>query len=93
MSKRKLEKEIARTKDPVLRKQLQELLDKRNQEWEQRKENWSDLISDLLEEDGLRKEGEGVERWGWGIWLWFFIIIVGLFTLFLETCCRTHYDY
>ncbi len=28
-SRRKLEEEIARTKDPVVRKQLQELLDKR----------------------------------------------------------------
>jgi hypothetical protein len=31
VSRRKLEEEIARTKDPVIRKQLQELLDKREQ--------------------------------------------------------------
>lgn len=31
VNRRKLEEEIARTKDPVIRKQLQELLDKREQ--------------------------------------------------------------
>jgi len=30
-SRRKLEEEIARTKDPIVRKQIQELLDKREQ--------------------------------------------------------------
>lgn len=33
VSRRKLEEEIARSKDPVLRKQLQELLEKRSQRW------------------------------------------------------------
>lgn len=33
-SRRGLEEEIAREKDPIVRKQLQELLDKRQDEWE-----------------------------------------------------------
>lgn len=37
-SRRKLEEELARTKDPVLRKQLKELIDKREKRWEEIKE-------------------------------------------------------
>ncbi len=37
VSRRKLEEEIARSKDPVIRKQLKELLDKRNHKWEKDK--------------------------------------------------------
>lgn len=36
VSRRKLEEEIARSKDPVLRKQLQELLEKRNKRLEEK---------------------------------------------------------
>jgi len=36
-SRRKLEEELARTKDPVLRKQLQELIGKREKRWEETK--------------------------------------------------------
>jgi len=44
---RKLEEEIARTKDPQLRKQLQELLDKRNRRWNETKQKGSNLYKEL----------------------------------------------
>ena len=43
-SRKKLEEEIARSKDPVLRKQLQELLDKRNQSWSAKKKKAGEYI-------------------------------------------------
>jgi hypothetical protein len=55
-SKRKLEEEIARNTDPVMRKQLQELLDARNQRWSQKKRNTFDFINNASE--GLGKASE-----------------------------------
>ena len=49
-SKRKLEEEIARTKDPVVRKQLQELLDKREQRRDKTIENAKEIGASLLGE-------------------------------------------
>ena len=44
-SRRKLEEELARTKDPVLRKQLQDLIDKREKRWEETKQQLRKLWS------------------------------------------------
>ena len=47
-SRRKLEEEIARTKDPIVRKQLQELLGKRARRRDKRIEHEKETISQLL---------------------------------------------
>ena len=44
-SRRKLEEEIARTKDPELRKQLEILLLKREMRWEDTKEKIKDFLN------------------------------------------------
>lgn len=45
VSRRKLEEEIARSKDPVLQKQLQELLDKRSQRWDEKEKRAKDYFN------------------------------------------------
>lgn len=50
VSRRKLEEEIARSKDPVLRKQLQELLDNRSQKWAGKKKRTKDFLNKVAEE-------------------------------------------
>lgn len=47
-SKRKIEEKIAETKDPVIRKQLQELLDKRERRWKQKKQGASNVVGGAL---------------------------------------------
>lgn len=49
-SRKKLEEEIARTKDPIVRKQLQELLDKREQRRDKTIEDAKDIGASLLRE-------------------------------------------
>ena len=51
-SRRKLEEEIARNADPVIRKQLQELLDARNQKLAQKKKKALDIIENVAGELG-----------------------------------------
>ena len=58
VSRRKLEEEIARSKDPVIRKQLQKLLEKRSQRWAEKekkakgfldkKKEWVSTIPDAI---------------------------------------------
>lgn len=67
-SKRKLEEEIARTKDSVLRKQLQELLDKRSQRTEERKRKTKKLLKELWESE------PSPTPW----WMWLYIVLVFL---------------
>jgi hypothetical protein len=45
VSRRKLEEEIARSKDPVLQKQLQELLEKRSQRWAEKGKKAKDYFN------------------------------------------------
>jgi len=52
VSRKKLEEEIARTKDPVIRKQLQELLDKREKRFNQRKKSIKEGLSSVGRELG-----------------------------------------
>jgi hypothetical protein len=48
-SRRKIEEEIAKTKDPVLQKQLQELLDKRSQRWAEKEEKAKGFLKETAD--------------------------------------------
>jgi hypothetical protein len=84
VSRRKLEEEIARTKDPDIRKQLQELLDKREERFNQRKKSIKEGLSSVGRElDSFLSRGtpeltpEEAKRQNWLL----AIIIIGTMAL------------
>lgn len=58
--RRKLEEEIARAKDPQIRKQLQELLDERNRRWNETKRKGSNLYKELTKPSSNPKIGMAI---------------------------------
>jgi len=84
-SRRKIEEEIARTKDPVIRKQLQELLDKRNQRQEQKK---TKIINSLKNAanfavDIIQSESKPMPWWFWLLILSPLIPVIFVIILYL----------
>jgi len=80
VSRRKLEEEIARSKDPVLRKQLQELLEKRNQKWTEKEKKAKDFFNTAAEQ--LSSILEGLPKF-FCICVWAAIVIGLIFLLIM----------
>ena len=82
--RRKLEEEIARTKDPVIRKQLQELLNKREHRQNKRvknmKEGLGSLKDDMRELYSLFNKPTSPEEGG-KQWLIIGLVFIGFFVL------------
>lgn len=72
-NRRKLEEEIARTKDPIVRKQLQELLDKREQRRDKKikdaKEIGASLLDSIFRSEPVSPQQEA------GLWIGIGIIV------------------
>jgi hypothetical protein len=77
VSRRKVEEEIARTKDPIIRKQLQDLLDKRSQRWEEKKKKTTEMLNDGAE--GIAEVLMYLISWKVILALIIAILIFGLF--------------
>ena len=66
-SRRKLEEEIARTTDPTVRKQLQELLDKRERRSAERISTTNRVAGEVIHE--LAEPAQVLFRWGvYALW-------------------------
>ncbi len=86
VSRRKLEEEIARSTDPVIRKQLQELLDKREKRREEGKKTIKELAKitrKAFAPQGLKKELNDSAL----IFLAFFIIFIIIWIIFETIGC------
>ena len=77
-SRRKLEEEIARTQDPLVRKQLQELLDKRKQRRDKTIKGAKEIGSSLLDEIAKGEPPSPQEEAFFGIVVIVFVGIVAI---------------
>jgi len=75
--RRKLEEEIARTKDPIVRKQLQELLDKRKQRQDKTIKDAKEIGVSLLRE--IDEAAPVISTWAVIIWIGVAIVLVVFF--------------
>jgi hypothetical protein len=71
VSRRKLEEEIARSKDPVLRKQLQELLEKRSQRWAEKGKKAKGFLNRYFLFDSNYKAPDA-----FAFCIWFIVIVL-----------------
>ena len=70
VSRKKLEEEIARSKDPVLQKQLQKLLDKRSQRWSEKGKKAKESLNSFL------KPLPPVEAKTFLVFFWLLVIVI-----------------
>lgn len=78
--RRKLEEEIARTKDPLVQKQLQELLDKRKQRQDKTIKDTKEIGVSLLRE--IDEAAPVMETWGVIMLIGSAIVLVMFFVVF-----------
>ena len=86
-SKRKLEEKIAETKDPVIRKQLQELLNVRSKRSEKRKKSVGNVIKKIKNYECSEEQGKRNTEIVKAITivLWLYVIANVLFLIWLFT--------
>ncbi len=78
-SRRKLEEEIARTTDPTVRKQLQELLDKRAGRSAERISRVDSAVGEILQQ---LTPGKTFETAGW-IFLYIVVVLSGIMIIWM----------